>query len=361
MQRAFQLLVAVLSLPYEDSPAIGVPAPHVHTSDPLMASSEVHTVKVEEWCVRFFLSALYANNARDGEDGSSPTRSQQETPSRVSTRSAMRIAGAELLSLPQRLSVLRACMAAQDEQVLTQPRRRTRGQAPGHRGDGASFRFFFPPAKTSHAATSVRNASGGKDQLRIPYGLGKEFALQTIRDVMAGLDRACGGGKHGGDPGAGQRPLRPELYTELGRLLPARAVASLCSAILFFRLEGSEALQLLVAAAPVCAEAAGLLSGSEVASLLLCYATLRFHGNLPAARPGSSRVATAFEGTPNLYVILGTRAGELGDSLPVNDVVTVLRALELVDDKLDTTTLKAALESSLRMRRVRRPTQYDAL
>lgn len=341
-QRVFDLLHAVLSLPYEHSPEIGC-VTHEWGGDGDAGSGPsssppggVQSMKAEEWCLRSLLRALYTDNSSGGG-------SAAEGP------------GKRLLALRQCIQVLRGCMITQGEEVHVLPLAANRRRA--------TVTVFSHPTTASVSAVGVLNAAeGAGSALRIPYGLGKEFLLQTICGVMMVFDErereGRGAAVHGDSEGG--------LYKGLGQLLSPRCVASLCSAILFFRVESQEALRLLAAAAPLCAEASDHFSGKEVVSLLLCYATLRFHGHYtPLTDVTTPRVHAGDAGaalpTKNLYIVLGTRAGELGDSLATEDVAILLRALDLVSDKLDSTTLRAALESSLRMRSLHRRPQYDSL
>ncbi|RNF10311.1 uncharacterized protein Tco025E_06800 [Trypanosoma conorhini] len=182
-----------------------------------------------------------------------------------------------------------------------------------------------------------------RGELRIPFGVGKEYT-QRVLASFAG-DNPRGGAAARGESEAAERRRTPFAVTEL---------AMLCGAIVFYEIRTMEAVRVLVEAAPVCAAEVDVLSGHQLSCVLLAYATLRYHGDLARHPPTSPHATLLSRDTrqTNFYLLLGERAGAMGEELHEDDAARVLRALAMVD--VEHEGLRRSLESSMRMKGLRR-------
>lgn len=110
-------------------------------------------------------------------------------------------------------------------------------------------------------------------------------------------------------------------------------IVVLCRAIAEHHVPNEAALRFLAAAAPIIRELVLCFSARQLSELVAAYAQVGY------------RDATWF-------MMVAQRIGELGDKLREDDVAKVLRALDVVGVPHD--TLRCSLESSLRMRQLRR-------
>ncbi|RNF07358.1 hypothetical protein TraAM80_03326 [Trypanosoma rangeli] len=192
--------------------------------------------------------------------------------------------------------------------------------------------------------TKRRSSLPPRGELRIPFGVGKEYT-QRVLAFFAGEDsRGDAVSSQGeGEGAAKQRSL-----------FGAAELALLCSAIVFYEIRTMEAVKVLVEAAPVCAAEVDALSGHQLSCVMLAYATLQYHGDLAQHPPTPLHATLLSKSTKqtNFYLLLGERAGELGEELHEDDAARVLRALAMVG--VEHEGLRRSLESSMRMKGLRR-------
>ncbi|CAD2212765.1 hypothetical protein ADEAN_000017700 [Angomonas deanei] len=197
--------------------------------------------------------------------------------------------------------------------------------------------------------------SGDALSLRVPYRLGKEFTSLLIGHLA----------KHNKE----------------NSNLSVHHIASLCSAILFYKLENEVSLNFLVSSVRVLLEDDRyiLLRGYEVCQVLLAYAMLNFKGDLSHLPQYKANTTNNNRGSSsNFYVLLGQRAGALADYLTEKDILSVLSVIDMVsafdgvhkgetsekdnDHKSNVfSNLRKTLESSIRIRSLHRKVQYDTV
>ncbi|ESL11323.1 hypothetical protein TRSC58_00928 [Trypanosoma rangeli SC58] len=190
--------------------------------------------------------------------------------------------------------------------------------------------------------TKRHSALPPRGELRIPFGVGKGYT-QRVLAFFAGEDFH---GDVAGSQGEGAATRRS--------LFGPAELALLCSAIVFYEIRTMEAVKVLVEAAPVCAAEVDALSGHQLSCVMLAYATLQYHGDLARHPPTPLHATLLSKSTRqmNFYLLLGERAGELGEELHEDDAARVLRALAMVD--VEHEGLRRSLESSMRMKGLRR-------
>ncbi|KAF5218860.1 hypothetical protein ECC02_008215 [Trypanosoma cruzi] len=188
--------------------------------------------------------------------------------------------------------------------------------------------------RPSFGASSVLPPRG---ELRIPFGVGKEYT-QSVLASFSGYNPR-------GDDTSKENVTKEKARTTFG----VKELAVLCNAIVFYEIRTMEAVKVLVEAAPVCAAGVEELSGHQLSCVMLAYATLRYHGEL-SRHPTSFHTILLSKSTnqTNFYLLLGERAGKLGEQLHEDDAARVLRALAMVD--VEHEGLRRSLESSMRMK-----------
>lgn len=122
--------------------------------------------------------------------------------------------------------------------------------------------------------------------------------------------------------------LRNSLILERSKVT-AGYLSLICAAIIAYKVETVEALDFLIAAAPICLENAPVLRGGEISNILLAFVKVGY-------RDGE------------FLSILGEEAARRSEFLSDDDAGKVLTALELSGIEHD--SLRAVFESSRRMR-----------
>lgn len=195
----------------------------------------------------------------------------------------------------------------------------------------------------SSAAPASSSHFPPRGALRIPFAVGKEYTQCVLAAFAPPLT---------GHGDTSELSSRKDLSGEgAGReaLFGVGELATLCSAIVFYEITTMSALQVLVEAAPLCAVDVGELSGHQLSCVMLAYATLKYDGDL--SRHAKSSYLSCMDKSrreTNFYLLLGERAGELGERLHEDDAARVLRALVMVG--VEHEGLRRSLESSMRMR-----------
>lgn len=242
--------------------------------------------------------------------------------------------GGGALTLSQHFRVIRAAMSSH-----------TDVDAPFFDYNYSFMSLGLPDKRQQTTSQFLHVSNCHRASLRIPHALGRRYVEAMLHALRA------------------SPPDHTKGSTEIERL-HVRQVALLCAAIMFYGIRSQEALEVLVSAAPHCAAYVELLSGRDISCLLLTYATLNYHGNLRRKHDNNSDHSQnanpndyTRDPTENFYVILGTRAGQLGDTLRPEDISRVLRAFDLIN--FDAGVLRASLESSLRLRSVHRRTMCE--
>ena len=122
--------------------------------------------------------------------------------------------------------------------------------------------------------------------------------------------------------------------------IDVHAISVISSSIVEFKVITGDAAKFFIKTEKICMNGIELFNGEELSHLILAYATVGF----PSEK---------------LFIKLGNRAGLLGDNLNVNDVIRVMKALDMV--KLDTANIKASLESSMRLRSMYKRNKYHTV
>ncbi|EKF26255.1 hypothetical protein MOQ_010062 [Trypanosoma cruzi marinkellei] len=188
-----------------------------------------------------------------------------------------------------------------------------------------------------HFSFDASSALPPRGELRIPFGVGKAYTQRVLASF------------------AGYNPHRDNtrnknMHKEKAQtLFEVNELAILCNAIVFYEIRTMEAVKVLVEAAPVCAAGVEALTGHQLSCVMLAYATLKYHGEL-TRHPTSLHTILLSKSTnqTNFYLLLGERAGKLGEQLHEDDAARVLRALTMVD--VEHEGLRRSLESSMRLK-----------
>jgi hypothetical protein len=158
------------------------------------------------------------------------------------------------------------------------------------------------------------------------------FGYRVLREVLShALVATSGGGAEGGNAEA---PAVLHSSLELSHI-----VCFVC-AVAHYRVPSEIAMQMLVVAAPLLKDGVMELKAYQLSRILMAYARVGYKH-------------------PEWFTTVGQRAGDLGEQMSQDDAAQILNAFAIVG--IEHTTLRRSLESSMRLKSLRRSALFNKM
>ncbi|KAG8344260.1 hypothetical protein ERJ75_001331300 [Trypanosoma vivax] len=197
--------------------------------------------------------------------------------------------------------------------------------------------------------------------LRIPFGVGKEYTQSVLANFVRLADLEKGRSNEAGE-GSAQLRITGTTDARSDTELCVRDLAVLCCAVVYYKITTADALEVLVGSVPLCALHVDELTGHELGCVMMAFATLNYHGDLTKhaifeklAHP-TNVSGRGVQMQTNFYLLLAKRACQLGEGLHEDDAARVLRALDVAG--IEDLELKSSLSSAMRFKALRRPSLF---